>query len=258
MRRVAPRARIEGDVDLTPVALLAALEPLRASENPRRRPIAAVRQGDVWSDGDGQTVGPAERVAEPAIRPLRVIEGQESKGPIGKLCEERLRAAAGHKAAPNDLCNAERAGRPVVLHDREDVIPTPQHRRGDNRILKADRHAIERSNDTLPARWSARASMGGAGPGGVFLGVAPSAGLSADEIVEDRFPRWRRFRWGRKPYRTYRSLMRGPIESDDRGGDRGAHDNEAHGRAPRGLGWGLDLAPSRGHRLSRDQTGPSH
>src|SRR6266568_5311085 len=96
---VPPAARVERDLDLTAVALLAALETLGAAEDAIGRPVRAVSQRHRLRDRDGAAVRAAERVTEPPLLGSRVIEGQEPHGAVREAAEERLRPAARHEPA---------------------------------------------------------------------------------------------------------------------------------------------------------------
>src|SRR5205085_10939788 len=97
-RLVASRVRVELDLYLAPVALLAVHEPIRVAEHATGRPVVAVSERELRRDRRPSAIDATDRAAEPLAPALRVIERQESKRPVGEMAEVRLRAAALHQS----------------------------------------------------------------------------------------------------------------------------------------------------------------
>src|ERR1700688_206858 len=106
-RHVVLRAGIELELDLAPVTLLTALEPLVASQNPSRGPIAARREGEGRADGDEAAVEAAGRVAEPPVVGAREVKREEPGRSVRELGKKGLRSAPCHETPTDHGRDAE-------------------------------------------------------------------------------------------------------------------------------------------------------
>jgi hypothetical protein len=181
-RLVVLRLEIVADGDLASVTLLAVGDALGSAEHPVRRPVVAGGQREIRCNGSPAGIRPTRRLAEPDLFLSDIVEGKKTIGPVGELGEEGLRAPAHHVSAAHDAGNFKHlldAARLANVKDRLTGIRPRRH----HGIGKANRHAIERSDDAYIARQTARVPVGRVLPEVVFVFVALFAFVRADEIV---------------------------------------------------------------------------
>ena len=244
---VAKSGRVEADLDLTAVALLASGEPLVRAEHSNRRPIAAIGERNVGRDRNPPLIRSSSAIAEPQVLLADEFERQEPEGPVGEVCEEPLSTASDHVPAPNHPGYIER-DRLLRLRFHNEAEPAVRGDRWDHhRIRELDRSAVEWRDDGTQARRAAGRPVCRSTPRSVLSGMTVATRFGSQEIGARR----QCIRgYGGSGGREINGARTHPSGESHSTGDSEQHaggDGERPGR------W-----HSYGIRWSRDQPGPSH
>jgi hypothetical protein len=164
-----------------------------------RWPVGKVRgHGDVWTYGNPGEV--AAELHEPDILLANEIERQEAHRSISEAGEERLGAAALHVSTPDGGFSPDFHRRGIFELDAEYTVALLVGRRRDDRVLEAQRPAVEAGDDSCLAWLSARAAVRGLLPQIELFLMTARAGVGAREVLEarlrlrERASRWRQWR----------------------------------------------------------------
>ena len=180
--RDRPGARFQASRDLAAVARLTVGVARIRAEDPRRRPIPAVRQRHVRGDRDPAPLRPRARVAEPVAQWRRVVEGEEANRAVRGVGDESLGAAAQHVSAADDAVDMDNLFGCPGLSDFEQIPAGRVHARNHDAVGKDDRRAVERGDDGFGARLAPGPSVGGRGPGGILVDVAAATALGTRKV----------------------------------------------------------------------------